>query len=41
VAETITGQDYRSGKAERLARLGLEGMGREEALEYVQSGKRR
>jgi opine dehydrogenase len=40
VAETITGQDYRSGKAERLARLGLEGWGREEVLAYVHSGRR-
>jgi len=40
VAETITGQDYRSGQAERLARLGLDGMGREEVLGYVLGGAR-
>jgi len=39
VAETITGQDYRSGQAERLARLGLDGLDREEILGYVHSGK--
>jgi len=40
VAETITGQDYRSGQAERLARLGLDGMDREGILAYVLSGAR-
>jgi len=38
LAETITGNDYRSGKAERLARLGLAGLDREAMLRYVDTG---
>lgn len=40
VAETITGQDYRGAQAERLARLGLDGLGRDQMLEYVLTGAR-
>lgn len=39
LAETITGNDYRRAKAERLARIGLGGMAREEMLNYVLSGR--
>lgn len=40
LAEAATGQDYRRGQKERLARLGLGGLKREEVLQYVHGGVR-